>query len=71
MTTKILKPCPFCGGEATSNIRAYGYSTKTFTAIHVIGCNQCNINFEAESVYAVKNGEIVTLGDGYKKCVER
>lgn len=71
MITKILKPCPFCGGEATSNIRAYGYSTNTFTAIYVIGCNQCHIQFEEESVYTIKNGEIVTLRDGYKKCIEK
>ena len=71
MITKILKPCPFCGGEPISNIRAYGYSTNTFTAIHVIGCNQCHIQFEEESVYTIKNGEIVTLRNGYKKCVEK
>lgn len=52
--TTILKPCPFCGGEATSNIRAFGYSMGTYTEIHVIGCNQCNIQFEAESAYSVK-----------------
>lgn len=71
MTAVMLRACPFCGGEATSNIRAYGYSTETFTATHVIGCNQCNIKFEAESAYTVKNGDIVTLRDGYKKCVEK
>lgn len=67
----ILRNCPFCGGEASSNIRAYGYSMKTFTEIYVVGCNQCNIDFEAESAYTVKNGESVTLRDGYKKCVEK
>lgn len=70
MITKILKPCPFCGGEPISYIRAFGYGMGTYTEIHVIGCKQCNIQFEAESAYSVKNGEIVTLRDGYKKCVE-
>ena len=71
MTTVILKPCPFCGGEASSNIRAFGYSMGAYTEIHVIGCKQCNIQFEAESAYTVKDGEVVTLRDGYKKCIKK
>lgn len=71
MITKILKPCPFCGAEPISDIRPFGYSTEAYKELHVIGCNQCNIQFEAESEYTVKNGEIVTLRDGYKKCTEK
>lgn len=65
-----LKPCPFCGARATVNTRAYGYRTGTFTVTHEVGCTQCHIKFEEESAYTVKNGEPITLRDGYRKCVE-
>ena len=45
-----LKPCPFCGGEATIREFACGSTGNGgFSASYEVGCKDCKIKFLRES----------------------
>lgn len=69
-----LKPCPFCGGEATLIQKTSGY--KTYPVViknaFVAGCESCNIYtpaFESE-IYQTTDGEVHINSTGAEKAIE-
>lgn len=66
-----LKPCPFCGGQAT--IREYSVGHKgngTFTASYKCGCEKCNISFTRESEFVLEKGLQKFIRNGYDQVKE-
>lgn len=70
MKTPELKPCPFCGGKATIREKGHGYTgAGEFLIYHEIGCCQCEITFEGESRFRIKDGQAVFSVNAYEKCI--
>lgn len=68
MTPKFddLKPCPFCGNDATCTEKSHGHaSTGLFTTTFSIGCNECKITFVRESQFRLKGSAVEFVNDGY------
>ena len=66
-----LKPCPFCGGEATVREYAHGHAgSGEFTASYEVKCPDCQIRFQFDSHFSLVNGQPVFKQNGYEKCVE-
>ncbi len=71
-----LKPCPFCGGEASGNVNVNFDEEHGFLIKFSVGCKRCDvfINLTCKavsnmSIYNVKNAiKIVT--DGWNRRVE-
>ena len=64
-----LKPCPFCGGEASITQTSKGYCSGEFSAGYEVGCSSCRIRFRGTSYFVIKNGTPVVSVDGYKECI--
>lgn len=69
METNELKPCPFCGGKASTLQTSTGYSGGEFSASFEIGCNECKIRFRGTSYFVIKNGTPIVSVDGYKEAI--
>ena len=66
-----LKPCPFCGGEATIREFACGSTGNgEFSASYEVGCNDCKIKFLRESKFSLINGHPVFSKNGYDECID-
>lgn len=69
--TEQLKPCPFCGGEATITEYASGHKGNgTFTADYKAGCDKCKIHFCHNSEFCLVDGQPRVTVNGYKLAVE-
>lgn len=65
-----LKPCPFCGGEATIREFACGSTGNgEFSASYEVGCKDCKIKFLRESKFSLINGHPVFSKNGYDECI--
>ena len=65
-----LKPCPFCGGEATIREFACGSTGNGgFSASYEVGCKDCKIKFLRESKFSLINGHPVFSKNGYEECI--
>ena len=61
-----LKPCPFCGGEATIREYANGHKGNgTFMASYKCGCEKCKIFFECTSEFVLEQGNPKFIQNGY------
>ena len=66
-----LKPCPFCGGEATIREFACGSAGNGwFSASYEVGCKDCKIKFLRESKFSLINGHPVFSKNGYDECID-
>lgn len=66
-----LKPCPFCGREATIRECSCGHSGNgEFIAMYELGCDECKIKFRRESRFRLKNGQPVFAVNGHDACIE-
>ena len=68
MTDK-LKPCPFCGSMPLISNSSVNYGSEGFGVLYTITCPNCKIAFKAQSYFTVKNGEPVTIQNGYLDCI--
>lgn len=66
-----LKPCPYCGGEATINQTTSGYGGGEYTATFECGCNACKIFFYGETRMRLVDGVPVIDDDGYAEASTR
>ena len=69
-----LKPCPFCGGEATLIQKSSGYMIEPIVIKNafVAGCESCDIYtqaFESE-IYQTTDGEVHINSTGVGEAVE-
>lgn len=62
-----LKPCPFCGGEATI-YESQKECTKDglFIAHYKAGCDNCKIYFSHNSEFILENGQPKFYRNGYE-----
>lgn len=65
-----LKPCPFCGRNATIAMVGKGMSSGTFTVDYEVGCDNCRIRFKRTTYILIKCGEPLVSVDGYKECID-
>ena len=66
-----LKPCPFCGGEASIALVSSGYGGGEFTASFKVGCSVCKIYFMGNSAYRIENGYPRVVQDGYSDVKQK
>ena len=69
-----LKPCPFCGGEATLIQKSSGYMIEPIVIknMFVAGCESCNIYTQAfgSEIYQTTDGEVHINLTGAGEAVE-
>lgn len=65
-----LKPCPFCGGEATIKQWSSGKAKEMYTAAFKCGCNKCEIWFYGNTAFSLVEGVPTLSADGYKQAIE-
>lgn len=71
MMNLILKPCPFCGNEASIREYSCGHSGNgEFIAGYNVGCKDCKIKFVYESRFRLANGQPIFSVNGYDECVK-
>lgn len=65
-----LKPCPFCGGEASIKEYDNGYkSDGLYVASYKVGCNKCKIYFTRNSEFRLADGQLEFKVNGYDLAV--
>ena len=69
-----LKPCPFCGGEATLIQKSSNYRTEPVVIRNtfVVGCEFCDIytpEFQS-AIYQTSNGEVHINSTGAEEAAE-
>lgn len=70
MTDK-LKPCPFCGEIPKISKSSIDYSADSFSVMYTVACSNCKISFKSRSEFTVKDGEPVTVQNGYLDCIKK
>lgn len=66
-----LKPCPFCGKEATAKKKSSGHNgCGEYIATFFVGCESCKIGFTRDSVFDLDYGEIFFVRNGYEEAKE-
>ena len=66
-----LKPCPFCGGEATIKHFSSGHNGNgMFTASYKVGCNKCKIDFIHTSEFKLVDGQPKFIVNGFDEAIE-
>lgn len=71
MSVNELKPCPFCGKEATMRKNCNGHKgSGEYTATFFIGCDSCRIGFTRESIFVLGFGEVSFIRNGYEEAKE-
>lgn len=66
-----LKPCPFCGGEATVRSVSSGVSHGVYTNVIQTGCEKCCVFFRAPSEFTVDGYEVNYSRNGVTTTAEK
>lgn len=66
-----LKPCPFCGGEATVRSVQSGTNGDSYTSLIQTGCEKCGVFFRAPSEFTVDGYEVNYSRNGVKVSAEK
>lgn len=68
-----LKPCPFCGGNATIEMTSAGHggAETDFSATYAVSCKNCGAKLgrQYRSQFSLVKGEVVFLKNGYADAV--
>ena len=65
-----LKPCPFCGRNASIAKTSTGVQSGSFTVDYEVGCGECRIRFRSTTYILMEGGEPIVSVDGYKECID-
>lgn len=66
-----LKPCPFCGSNASMRQYASGHKGNgEFSAQYEVGCGKCKVYFRFESIFSLESGQPKFKQNGYDMCIE-
>ena len=74
MSSREIKPCPFCGERPRLKLRSTGYGTRPVKILNsfVIECDNCGVCTKpfTSNIYQTDSGEVVIKATGTEEAIE-